>query len=78
MTDGIDSYKGNEIDWAVGTVIENAEGVGLENFSDAQEMISAVYDFIVEIFLNEGLTAPSEAQLKEGVDQYLENMKESD
>ena len=33
MTDGIDSYKGNEIDWAVGTVIENAEGVGLENFS---------------------------------------------
>ena len=28
MTDGIDSYKGNEIDWAVGTVIENAEGAG--------------------------------------------------
>ena len=78
MTDGIDSYKGHEIDWAIGTVIENAESAGLENFTDSDEMISSVYEFIVETFLEEGLPAPSEDQLKEGVDQYLESIKDFD
>lgn len=41
MIDGIDSYKGHEITWAVGTVIENAEGVGLENFNGGKEMVAA-------------------------------------
>ena len=76
MTDGIDSYKGNEIDWAVGTVIENAEGVGLENFSDAKEMVSAVYEFIVENFSEVGLPAPSENQLAKDVGDYLNSLED--
>ena len=76
MTDGIDSYKGNEIDWAVGTVIENAEGVGLENFSDAKEMVSAVYEFIVENFSEVDLPAPSENQLVKDVGDYLNSIED--
>ena len=76
MTDGIDSYKGNEIDWAVGTVIENAEGVGLENFSNAKEMVSAVYEFIVENFSEVGLPAPSENQLVKDVGDYLNSIED--
>ena len=76
MTDGIDSYKGNEIDWAVGTVIENAEGVGLENFSDPKEMVSAVYEFIVANFSEVGLPAPSENQLVKDVSDYFNSIKD--
>ena len=76
MMDGIDSYKGHEINWAVGTVIENAEGVGLENFNGAKEMVAAVYEFIVENFDEEGLPSPSQDQLIKSVNDYFNSIED--
>ena len=46
MTDGIDDYVWHELEWAVGTIIENAIEVGLSNLSSTQEMLDATYEFI--------------------------------
>lgn len=59
MSDGINEFKGREIDWAVGTVVENAEGVGLANFSNTNEMVDAAYEFIKANFEEEGLVPPT-------------------
>ena len=48
----------------------------LENFSDAKEMVSAVYEFIVENFSEVGLPAPSENQLVKDVGDYLNSIED--
>ena len=63
MTDGIDSYKGYELQWAVGTIIENAIAVGLANFKHAQEMLDVSYEFICANYEMVELEPPSEQVL---------------
>ena len=71
MTDGIDSYKGFEINWAVSTIIENAESCGMSNFANTTEMVEAAYEFIVVNFEEECLAIPSKRHLVELVDLKL-------
>lgn len=71
MSDGIDEFKGREIDWAVGTVVENAEGVGLSSFSNANEMVDAAYEFIQANFEEEGLVPPTKLALVKLVSERL-------
>ena len=73
MTDGIDSYKGSEIDWAVGTIIENAESYGTSNFANTTEMVEAAYEFIVANFEEEGLAIPPKQHLVKLVNLKLSN-----
>ena len=73
MTDGIDSYKGFEMDWAIGTIIENAESAGLSNFASVEEMVEATYEFISKSFEEESLSPPSISELIEQVSAKLED-----
>ena len=63
MTDGLDDYFGHELEWAVGTIIENAIGVGLSNFSSTQEMLDATYEFICANYEMVELEPPTEQVL---------------
>lgn len=71
MTDGIDSYKGFELDWAVGTVLENAQGVGMHLFTTSEDMVAATYQFIQASFEEEGLKPPSTQELAKLVSQRI-------
>lgn len=73
MTDGIDSYKGFEIDWAVGTIIENAESCGMSNFANTTEMVEAAYEFIAANFEEECLVIPTKQHLVKLVNLKLSN-----
>lgn len=63
MSDGINEFKGRETDWAVGTIIESAEGVGLSNFLNTDEMVDAAYEFIQVNFEEQGLSPPTKRAL---------------
>ena len=63
MTDGIDDYVWHELEWAVGTIIENAIEVGLSNLSSTQEMLDATYEFICANYEMVELEPPSEQVL---------------
>lgn len=73
MIDGIDSYRGYELDWAVNTIIENVQSSGAEVFNSPAEMVHEAYEFIREMFLEEGLKPPSEIDL---IDLITKKIKE--
>jgi hypothetical protein len=62
--DGIDEYRGREFDWAVDTVWENASEVVLLNAEvTATTLVDAVWEFIEQVFVEEGLEPPSQQRL---------------
>jgi hypothetical protein len=86
MTDGIDSYRGYELQWAVGTVFENADGVesplakvrelpggrfSVEQVATPEALLEPAWEFIRETFKEEGLRVPSRDKLLNMISERL-------
>ncbi len=68
MVDGIDEYPGREFDWAIETVLYNAREMGqFEETPDAKSLVDDVWDFIVDVFDEEGLQLPDRNKLIDAV-----------
>jgi hypothetical protein len=61
MAGGINEYQGREFDWAVDTVLYNAEEMRLLDGShDAEALVSGGWEFIFEVFDEEQLERPDQ------------------
>ncbi len=68
MVDGIDEYHGREFDWAIETVLYNAREMGLfEGSPDPKSLVDDVWDFILEVFDEEGIRPPDRNKLIDSV-----------
>jgi hypothetical protein len=79
MIDGIDSYRGNELQWAVGTALENAQcQPDVFSNASAEELVEAVWDFIDQVFSEEGLAPPDKGKLINKVRKQWSILRASD
>jgi len=79
MSGGIDEYKGREFDWAVDTVIENANEMGLLDEDEEEEadapgatfLVNAVWEFVIATFKENDLIPPNKIKLIAAVKNSL-------
>ena len=79
MSGGIDEYKGREFDWAVDTVIENANEMGLLDGDEEEEpdapgatfLVDAVWEFVIATFKENDLIPPNKIKLIAAVKNSL-------
>ena len=77
MSGGIDEYKGREFDWAVDTVIENANEMGLLDEDEEADapgatfLVDAVWEFVIATFKENDLIPPNKIKLIAAVKNSL-------
>ena len=77
MVDGIDEYRGREFDWAIETVLYNAREMGqFEETPDAKSLVDDVWDFILEVFVEERIQPPDRSKLIDAVHAQIPEEQE--